>query len=116
MRFRRWTIRCQLGSQGGQNMDRIRAIASIAMGIALVLTEPSSARATPPFKIADAVYLDAQVITMDDNQPSAKAVAVGGRNILAVGNNAEIRRYAGPGTRTVRLDGATVLPGFIDPH
>ena len=97
-------------------MDRIRAIASIAMGIALVLTVPSSARATPPFKIADAVYLDAQVITMDDNQPSAKAVAVGGGNILAVGNNAEIRRYAGPGTRTVRLDGATVLPGFIDPH
>ena len=97
-------------------MDRIRALASIAMGIALVLAVPSSARATPPFKIADAVYLDAQVITMDDNQPSAKAVAVGGRNILAVGNNAEIRRYAGPGTRTVRLDGATVLPGFIDPH
>ncbi|AHE97192.1 metal-dependent hydrolase [Thioalkalivibrio paradoxus ARh 1] len=56
------------------------------------------------------------VVTVEEGQPLAEAVAVGGGRILAVGSEAEIMALASPGTEIVELDGATVLPGFIDAH
>jgi len=48
--------------------------------------------------------------------PDAAAVAVAGGRILYVGSDAGARRYAGEATRTVDLNGATVLPGLIESH
>ncbi|MGE3295146.1 MAG: amidohydrolase [Geminicoccaceae bacterium] len=96
-------------------MRRILGHASLAIGAALLLADGHTAAATTP-QPADIVYLGADIATMDQDQPTAKAVAVKGDDILAVGTEAEIRRLIGPDTQTVRLDGATVLPGFIDPH
>ena len=36
--------------------------------------------------------------------------------IAAVGTDADIRKLAGPATRTIDLQGRTVIPGLIDSH
>ncbi len=53
---------------------------------------------------------------MEPRRPRAQAVAVRGDRILAVGSDAEVRRYVGPQTEVVDCRGRAVLPGFIDAH
>jgi hypothetical protein len=65
---------------------------------------------------ADLVLRSGKVITVDDADRIAQAVAVAGNRILAVGSDAEIGRLAGPGTKFIDLEGRALLPGFIDAH
>lgn len=65
---------------------------------------------------AEIIYIGGDIVTMNDSRPSAAALAVRGGRIMAVGDRDDILRLRGPATRTVDLDGATLLPGFIDPH
>jgi predicted amidohydrolase YtcJ len=46
----------------------------------------------------------------------ATAIAVGGHEIVAVGNDASILRQKQPGTRLIDLKGAFVMPGINDAH
>ncbi|MFF8933260.1 amidohydrolase [Streptomyces paradoxus] len=62
------------------------------------------------------VLTGGQVLTADAGFSVAEGVAVRGRDILAVGSDAEMRALAGPGTRIVELGGRTVLPGINDSH
>lgn len=66
--------------------------------------------------MVDAVLHGGRVLTVDAGFRRAQAVAVGGDRILAVGADDEILALAGPRTRRIPLDGATVLPGLIDSH
>lgn len=75
------------------------------------------AYATSPAKpVADVVYHNAQVITVNDGQPEAQAVAVRDGKILAVGSDKEVMGFADPRTKVVDLKGLTMIPGFIDAH
>jgi len=65
---------------------------------------------------ADLVLTGGQVITVDAAGTTANAVAVKGNRIVAIGSITEIDRWKGPQTRTVALNGRTLLPGFIDSH
>lgn len=65
---------------------------------------------------ADIVLLDGLVYTVDPERTIASAVAVRDGEIIFVGGSEEARRYAGPETRTVHLDGRMVLPGLHDVH
>ena len=65
---------------------------------------------------ADLILVNGNVYTLDSARPRAQAIAVDGEWIVAVGANAEIRRYAGAATRTIDLRGAHVFPGFNDAH
>ena len=65
---------------------------------------------------ADLVLVGGAVMTMDPGGPSARAVAVGGGRILAVGEVSEIDELTGPRTRRIDLRSRTLLPGFIDAH
>jgi predicted amidohydrolase YtcJ len=65
---------------------------------------------------ADLVLLNGTVVTVDDRQPEAQAVAIDGDTIVAVGSNREIRRLAGADTEVIDLEGRLVLPGFIEGH
>lgn len=56
------------------------------------------------------------VITVDDRQPRAEAIAIAGDRIVAVGSNDEVAALAGRATKVVDLGGQTVTPGFIDGH
>ncbi len=65
---------------------------------------------------ADLALFNGNVITMDQEQPRAEAVAVKGGKIIGVGRNSEIKQFCGPKTEKLDLKGKTLLPGFIDSH
>jgi predicted amidohydrolase YtcJ len=65
---------------------------------------------------ADLVVTNARVLTMDDGNPRAEAVAVRGDRILAVGPRPKVEALAGPSTRTVDAAGGSVLPGLVESH
>ncbi len=65
---------------------------------------------------ADLVITDAQIVTMDQSRANAEAVAIKNDRILAVGSDAEILKFIGPGTKKLELDGQFVTPGFIEGH
>ncbi len=62
------------------------------------------------------ILVNGDVLTQDAATPRAKAIAIAGGRIIAVGSNADIRALARPGTRTVDLGGKVVIPGVIDAH
>lgn len=65
---------------------------------------------------ADTIYSGGVVITMNDQQPLAEAVAVVDGKIIFVGSDEEVKAYQHPGTQQVDLLGRSLLPGFIDAH
>ncbi len=83
----------------------LRAAASVALtaGVPALLAQTT-------------VFTNATVITLDAVNSVAEAVGVRGDRILAVGEKTDVISVAGPDTRIVDLEGATVLPGFIDAH
>ena len=64
----------------------------------------------------DTVLFNGKIVTVDEDFSIAEAVAIKGGKFVAVGSNAQIRGLAGDRTGMVDLEGATVLPGFNDPH
>lgn len=66
--------------------------------------------------IADVIYSGGKVVTVNDLQPEAEAVAIKAGKIIAVGYRDEIMKLKGANTRLVDLKGKVMLPGFIDPH
>ncbi|HLF20839.1 MAG TPA: amidohydrolase family protein, partial [Bacteroidota bacterium] len=67
-------------------------------------------------QVADVVFSNAKVWTVDKSKPTAEAVAVLGGKILAVGSNAEIKKTVGKSTKVFDVKGKRMLPGFIDNH
>ena len=65
---------------------------------------------------ADMVFTNAAVLTMDDANPTAEAVAVTGNEITYVGDAAGAQALVGEGTEVFDLGGATLLPGFVSGH
>ena len=65
---------------------------------------------------ADLVLLNAHVVTIYDQQPSAEAIAIEGDRIVWVGSTNEAKRLYPKPARTMDLHGRTVLPGLIDAH
>jgi len=66
--------------------------------------------------LADVIFVNGKVWTVDPAKPQAEAVAVAGDRILAVGGNREMNAYKAKGTKVVDLKGRLMLPGFIDNH
>lgn len=65
---------------------------------------------------ADVIYHGGPIVTIDDTRTTARAVAVAGGKIVAVGDDAEVMKTKGPSTRMVDLRGRAMLPGFVDGH
>lgn len=65
---------------------------------------------------ADMVFTNASVLTMDDQNPTAKAVAVKGNQIVFVGSSADAKKHIGGETAVFDLEGDTLLPGFVSGH
>ncbi len=72
--------------------------------------------APAPVEPADLVLVGGAVLTGDPARPTASALALRGRHVVAVGTDAEVRRLVGPATRVVELGGRVVLPGLTDAH
>ena len=64
----------------------------------------------------DMLLVNARVLTLEQQQPRAEAVAVRGETIVAVGGRAEAARLAGPDAKVIDCQGMALLPGFVDAH
>lgn len=65
---------------------------------------------------ADIIYHGGPIITIDDANPRAEAVAIKDGRIIAIGRIDEVLKAKGDAAQMVDLDGKTMLPGFVDPH
>jgi predicted amidohydrolase YtcJ len=87
---------------------------SIVAAVLLAAAAGACARANR--KAADVVITHAAIWTGDAAVPEAKAIAIIGERIVAVGGADEIERWRGQSTREIDAGGRRVLPGFNDAH
>lgn len=64
----------------------------------------------------DLIFHNGTILTMNPDAPQAAALAVRGRQILAVGTEAEVRVHAADSASAIDLQGRCLLPGFHDSH
>jgi predicted amidohydrolase YtcJ len=64
----------------------------------------------------DVIITNARVHTVDRNRPTARAIAIHGERIAAVGSDEEVRPLAASWTRVIDAGGRLVIPGFNDAH
>ena len=76
----------------------------------------SPVHADKPSFVADTIIINAVVHTLDPAQPKAEAVAIYANRIVAVGSSKDIKKLAGPTTRTIDAQKRLLLPGFNDAH
>lgn len=62
------------------------------------------------------VFINGQVLTMDDNNSIAEAIAIQDDRILAVGSTSDIQTHINDNTVIHDLQGKTLIPGIIDAH
>src|SRR6202521_668886 len=65
---------------------------------------------------ADIIVFHGPVYTENPKQPWAQAVAIYHGKIVAVGDDPEIERRRGMGTKVINAGGKLVLPGIVDCH
>jgi predicted amidohydrolase YtcJ len=113
-----YSLKLQLLTQpGGRPMSgKPRFIFGLLIVAALAPVSMSGARPQAKPAPADLVLTNGKVVTVDDKIPEARAVAVRGGKILAVGTDKDIRRFIGASTEVIDLKGALAIPGIIDSH
>ncbi len=67
-------------------------------------------------KSADLVLMNGKIVTMDEANPEAQALAARGDVIVAVGSDEEIKAYISSSTKVIDLDGTLAVPGLTDAH
>ncbi len=87
----------------------VAAILVLGGGTAWVLLQP----AKPP---EHRIFINGQVLAMDADNGVYQALSMRGANIDQLGSNEEIAALAGDNTIITDLEGATLLPGFVDAH
>jgi predicted amidohydrolase YtcJ len=68
-------------------------------------------------QVADYVFKNGKVYTLDAKQPWVESVAVKGNRVAFVGSNhGSTGKWVGPKTKVVDLKGRMLMPGFIEGH
>ena len=83
----------------------------VAAGVQLTSQTPA-----PQGGPADLILRNGRFVTLDEKTPQAQALASRNGRIIAIGSDAEIAKFAGPGTQTIDLNGQFATPGFIEGH
>ena len=86
------------------------------VGVCLSVIVVFSLGCGPGLEPADLVLRDGKIVTVDDTNPEAQALAVRGDEIIAIGTNDEVAAYIGEMTQVIELDGQLAIPGFIEGH
>lgn len=73
-------------------------------------------QSTPKGEIADLIYHNGTIITMEGVGEKATSVAVKDGKILAISSTSLVDQHQGDATAVIDLGGKTLLPGFIDAH
>jgi hypothetical protein len=70
----------------------------------------------PSDSTASIVFYNGDVITIDEDLPTAAALGLRGNAILAVGDAETVFSLASSETTFIDLDGRTLMPSFVDAH
>ena len=105
-----YATRCRLFHR--YNRPRMRQQSIVLVAAAFVVVSCSR----PSKTAADLVVVNGNVWTGDQSQADARAVAIAGDRIVAVGSAGDIDAWRGPGTRVVDAGRCRVVPGFNDAH
>ena len=94
---------------------------TVALGgaVAMALTSLSGCVNSPMSAVpivADAVFTNGKVLTVDARSSVVQAFAVKNGRFIHAGSTSEVMAYAGPATRVVDLLGRTTIPGLADSH
>ena len=84
--------------------------------ITSIMTLTSACTSQLPSEVADTVYTNGKIYTVNEAQPWAEAVAIKDGKFLVVGSNADVETVTGDGTEVVDLTGQFVMPGIVDMH
>ncbi len=88
------------------------SIALSAFGAAFLLTQSALVYAA-----ADTIFLGGPIVTVNANNEEVEALAVKEGKIVALGQQAEIKKnWSGSKTKVIDLNGRTLMPGFVEPH
>ena len=71
---------------------------------------------TSEAKAANFVLSNGKIYTVNAEQPWAEAVAIKGKEIVYVGDNAGTKAFLGEATEQIDLNGRLMLPGFVESH
>ncbi|ECE8654121.1 amidohydrolase [Salmonella enterica subsp. enterica] len=83
---------------------------------ALLFLLMATGAATAARPAADIILHNGNIITLNDAQPQASALAISGSRIVAIGDDTATNEWRGDHTRTIDLQGKTVIPGLTDTH
>jgi predicted amidohydrolase YtcJ len=99
--------------------NKLRAslvVALLSVGAAASVWPAGVPQAIAESLSADLILLNGKVVTMDDSDQVAEAVAIKGGRIAAVGSDATVQSLAGRSTKVIDLAGRLALPGLVDAH
>ncbi len=65
---------------------------------------------------ADTILINGSFYTVAEKTPTAKAIAVKGERIIAIGDITSIEKFKGKNTKTIDLKNQFAMPGFIEGH
>lgn len=69
------------------------------------------------YAAADTIFLGGPIVTVNANNEEVEALAVKDGKIVALGQQAEIKKnWSGSKTKVIDLKGRTLMPGFVEPH
>lgn len=87
-------------------------------GLALLLLLAGFVAAAQPDRPvkADLIIRNGNIMTMDDQQVTASAVAVRDGKFVRVGTDKEVMVHQGPKTRMIDAGGRRIIPGLNDSH
>jgi predicted amidohydrolase YtcJ len=91
---------------------RVWVLAIAGLAAACSKQEPPAAGAA----VADVVFKNGHIYTVDPASPTATWIAVSGGKIAALGNDEATEALIGPDTRVIDLQGKLLLPAFHDAH
>ncbi|MCH8830831.1 MAG: hypothetical protein IID45_14750 [Planctomycetes bacterium] len=90
----------------------MRYSAKCRFGLACLLLVCGSGFRDRP-KPADLVLHNGTIITLDKTRPRAQAIAARGDRIIAVGSDEFVKRWIGPKTRVIDLNGKPPIRGLL---
>jgi predicted amidohydrolase YtcJ len=91
-------------------------IALVAAGVIVAAAGVArNTQQTPATNTADLVLTNGKVVTLEA-AGDAQAVAFRGDRIQFVGTSADVKKFVGPKTEVIDLQGQLAIPGFIEGH
>ena len=100
-------------ARGGWTAAALAWVAALLAGWGGTAAAPAASPEAPPPTV---IYVDGDLLTMNDAQPVVEALAMRQGKILAVGGRSAVASAAGADAEIRSLNGKTMLPGFIDSH